>query len=112
MKRLDGGSDQGEREFATEVELLSRLHHRHLVGLLGFCEGERGERGEEGGGCLMLVYEFMSNGTLRHALHGEIWRCAVVLILYCMCFRAALLHAAAACRALHSVGILESVICH
>ncbi|CAI5523962.1 unnamed protein product, partial [Closterium sp. Naga37s-1] len=61
VKRLDVGSDQGEKEFVTEVELLTRLHHRHLVSLIGFCE-EDDQR-------LMLVYEYVPNGTLRHALH-------------------------------------------
>uniref|UniRef100_A0A1J3JD60 non-specific serine/threonine protein kinase n=1 Tax=Noccaea caerulescens TaxID=107243 RepID=A0A1J3JD60_NOCCA len=56
IKRAQEGSLQGEREFLTEIELLSRLHHRNLVALLGFCD----EEGEQ-----MLVYEYMENGTLR-----------------------------------------------
>ncbi|XP_019095300.1 PREDICTED: probable LRR receptor-like serine/threonine-protein kinase At1g06840 isoform X1 [Camelina sativa] len=56
IKRAQEGSLQGEREFLTEIELLSRLHHRNLVSLLGFCD----EEGEQ-----MLVYEYMENGTLR-----------------------------------------------
>ncbi|KAK1437005.1 hypothetical protein QVD17_02790 [Tagetes erecta] len=59
IKRAQEGSLQGEKEFLTEIELLSRLHHRNLVSLLGFCD----EEGEQ-----MLVYEFMSNGTLRDNL--------------------------------------------
>nr|GEW19376.1 probable LRR receptor-like serine/threonine-protein kinase At1g06840 [Tanacetum cinerariifolium] len=59
IKRAQEGSLQGEKEFLTEIELLSRLHHRNLVSLLGFCD----EEGEQ-----MLVYEFMSNGTLRDHL--------------------------------------------
>ncbi|KAM3692259.1 hypothetical protein ACJW31_08G075100 [Castanea mollissima] len=59
IKRAQEGSLQGEREFLTEIELLSRLHHRNLVSLIGFCD----EEGEQ-----MLVYEFMSNGTLRDHL--------------------------------------------
>ncbi|PWA71814.1 leucine-rich repeat protein kinase family protein [Artemisia annua] len=61
IKRAQEGSLQGEKEFLTEIELLSRLHHRNLVSLLGFCD----EEGEQ-----MLVYEFMSNGTLRDHLSG------------------------------------------
>eukprot|EP00897_Mesotaenium_endlicherianum_P010737 jgi/Mesen1/9692/ME000069S09097 len=38
VKRLDMDSQQGEREFMTEVELLSRLHHRYLVNLIGYCD--------------------------------------------------------------------------
>ncbi|KAG2324034.1 hypothetical protein Bca52824_006762 [Brassica carinata] len=56
IKRAQEGSLQGEKEFLTEIELLSRLHHRNLVALVGFCD----EEGEQ-----MLVYEYMENGTLR-----------------------------------------------
>eukprot|EP00258_Populus_trichocarpa_P031558 XP_024447577.1 probable LRR receptor-like serine/threonine-protein kinase At1g06840 isoform X2 [Populus trichocarpa] len=61
IKRTEEGSLQGEKEFLTEIELLSRLHHRNLVSLLGYCD----EQGEQ-----MLVYEFMPNGTLRDHLSG------------------------------------------
>jgi hypothetical protein len=43
IKRAQEGSLQGEKEFLTEIELLSRLHHRNLVSLLGFCD-EEGEQ--------------------------------------------------------------------
>ncbi|XP_030967304.1 probable LRR receptor-like serine/threonine-protein kinase At1g06840 isoform X4 [Quercus lobata] len=59
IKRAQEGSLQGEREFLTEIELLSRLHHRNLVSLIGLCDEECEQ---------MLVYEFMSNGTLRDHL--------------------------------------------
>ncbi|KAL2488455.1 putative LRR receptor-like serine/threonine-protein kinase [Forsythia ovata] len=62
IKRAQEGSLQGEKEFLTEIELLSRLHHRNLVQLLGYCD----EEGEQ-----MLIYEFMSNGTLRDHLSGK-----------------------------------------
>jgi len=52
---------QGGLEFKTEIELLSRVHHKNLVGLVGFCF----EQGEQ-----MLVYEFIPNGTLRENLMG------------------------------------------
>ncbi|KAK1353128.1 putative LRR receptor-like serine/threonine-protein kinase [Heracleum sosnowskyi] len=61
VKRAEEGSLQGEKEFLTEIELLSRLHHRNLVSLIGYCD----EEGEQ-----MLVYEFMPNGTLRDHLSG------------------------------------------
>jgi serine/threonine protein kinase len=51
IKRAEEGSLQGEKEFLTEIKLLSRLHHRNLVSLTGYCV----ERGEQviflGGGC-------------------------------------------------------------
>ncbi|KAG0582214.1 hypothetical protein KC19_3G043100 [Ceratodon purpureus] len=59
IKRAQEGSMQGATQFYTEIELLSRVHHRNLVQLLGFCN----DRGEQ-----MLVYEFMAGGTLRDHL--------------------------------------------
>ncbi|KAL2899739.1 hypothetical protein RDABS01_024821 [Bienertia sinuspersici] len=43
VKRVDEGSLQGKREFLTEIQCLSRLHHRNLVSLVGYC-GEGGKR--------------------------------------------------------------------
>ncbi|XP_040995685.1 leucine-rich repeat receptor protein kinase HPCA1-like [Juglans microcarpa x Juglans regia] len=62
IKRARQGSMQGALEFKTEIELLSRVHHKNLVGLVGFCF----EQGEQ-----MLVYEFMPNGTIRDSLSGN-----------------------------------------
>lgn len=43
VKRAEKGSLQGQKEFYTEIELLSRLHHRNLVSLLGYCD-QKGEQ--------------------------------------------------------------------
>lgn len=43
IKRAEEGSLQGEKEFLTEIKLLSRLHHRGLVSLVGYCD-EEGEQ--------------------------------------------------------------------
>ncbi|KAE8676396.1 putative serine/threonine-protein kinase-like protein CCR3 [Hibiscus syriacus] len=51
-----------ETAFESELALLSRLHHKHLVGLVGFCH-ENDER--------LLVYEYMSNGSLYDHLHNK-----------------------------------------
>ncbi|KAG6403537.1 hypothetical protein SASPL_135761 [Salvia splendens] len=59
IKRAQEGSLQGEKEFLTEIELLSRLHHRNLVSLIGYCD----EEGEQ-----MLVYEFMPNAKAKMPL--------------------------------------------
>ncbi|KAK4427523.1 putative leucine-rich repeat receptor-like protein kinase [Sesamum alatum] len=62
IKRAQQGSMQGATEFKTEIELLSRIHHKNVVSLVGFCY----EQGEQ-----MLVYEYISNGTLRDCLSGK-----------------------------------------
>ncbi|KAL0454532.1 UNVERIFIED_CONTAM: putative leucine-rich repeat receptor-like protein kinase, partial [Sesamum latifolium] len=59
IKRAQQGSSQGGLEFKTEIELLSRVHHKNLVSLVGFCF----DQGEQ-----MLVYEYMINGTLKDSL--------------------------------------------
>lgn len=40
IKRAQEGSLQGQKEFFTEIELLSRVHHRNLVSLIGYCDEE------------------------------------------------------------------------
>jgi serine/threonine protein kinase len=40
IKRAEEGSLQGAHEFYTEIELLSRVHHRNLVMLEGYCDDE------------------------------------------------------------------------
>ncbi|CAI9304244.1 unnamed protein product [Lactuca saligna] len=62
VKRLSKKSDQGPKEFATEINIISRLSHKNLVKLTGWCH----EKGE-----LMLVYEFMENGSLDLHLFKE-----------------------------------------
>eukprot|EP00252_Welwitschia_mirabilis_P012464 TRINITY_DN2753_c0_g1_i1.p1 TRINITY_DN2753_c0_g1~~TRINITY_DN2753_c0_g1_i1.p1 ORF type:complete len:425 (-),score=89.32 TRINITY_DN2753_c0_g1_i1:91-1365(-) len=62
VKVLATNSRQGEREFQTEISLLGRLHHRNLVNLLGYCEDK---------GQYMLVYEYMSNGSLASHLYDK-----------------------------------------
>ncbi|KAK9923354.1 hypothetical protein M0R45_031778 [Rubus argutus] len=62
IKQLKVGSGQGEREFQAEVEVINRVHHRHLVSLVGYCIS---------GAQRLLVYEFVSNNTLEFHLHGK-----------------------------------------
>ncbi|XP_054776621.1 probable receptor-like protein kinase At1g49730 isoform X1 [Prosopis cineraria] len=61
VKRMNKVSEQGEDEFCKEIELLARLHHRHLVALRGFCVKNH-ER--------FLMYEYMENGSLKDHLHS------------------------------------------
>ncbi|PKA67090.1 Putative serine/threonine-protein kinase-like protein CCR3 [Apostasia shenzhenica] len=51
-----------ESAFESEVAFLSRLHHKHLVGFVGYCV-EKEER--------LLVYEYMKNGALYGHLHAD-----------------------------------------
>ncbi|KAA8519565.1 hypothetical protein F0562_013811 [Nyssa sinensis] len=63
VKRVSRGSKQGLKEYASEVKIISRLRHRNLVQLIGWCH----EKGE-----LLLVYEFMPNGSLDfHLFNGK-----------------------------------------
>ncbi|WZZ65182.1 hypothetical protein YC2023_076552 [Brassica napus] len=62
VKMLSHSSAQGYKEFKAEVELLLRVHHRHLVGLVGYCDD---------GDNLALIYEYMANGDLRENMSGK-----------------------------------------
>ncbi|XP_024537474.1 probable LRR receptor-like serine/threonine-protein kinase At1g67720 isoform X1 [Selaginella moellendorffii] len=62
VKVLSSNSKQGYQEFQTEIDILSVVHHKNLVPFLGYCTQKSK---------LILVYEFLSNGTLREHLYGE-----------------------------------------
>ncbi|KAL7583112.1 hypothetical protein Lser_V15G45971 [Lactuca serriola] len=63
VKRVSKSSKQGIKEYASEVRIISKLRHRNLVQLTGWCH----EKGE-----LLLVYEFMENGSLdMHLFKGK-----------------------------------------
>lgn len=62
VKRSEPGHGQGMPEFQTEIIILSKIRHKHLVSLIGFCD----EMSE-----MILVYELMENGTLREHLYGD-----------------------------------------
>ncbi|KAH0713538.1 hypothetical protein KY289_009497 [Solanum tuberosum] len=59
VKRLDKELVEGETEFQTEIKIIGKTHHRNLVRLLGYClDGSR----------RLLVYEYMTNGSLADIL--------------------------------------------
>ncbi|KAF8364921.1 hypothetical protein HHK36_033095 [Tetracentron sinense] len=70
VKKLETGSiqgkrqrqQQGQREFESEVETISKARHKHVVSLIGYCNTEDHR---------MLVLEFVPKGTLKQHLHAE-----------------------------------------
>uniref|UniRef100_A0A0D9X0P5 non-specific serine/threonine protein kinase n=1 Tax=Leersia perrieri TaxID=77586 RepID=A0A0D9X0P5_9ORYZ len=60
VKRVSHDSKQGIREFIAEVVSIGRIQHRNIVQLLGYCR----RKGE-----LLLVYDYMPNGSLDRCLH-------------------------------------------
>ncbi|CAL8159877.1 unnamed protein product [Prunus armeniaca] len=62
VKKLNCVIQDGEKEFKTEVSVIGKTHHKNLVCLVGYCdEGQH----------RLLVYEFLSNGTLASYLFAD-----------------------------------------
>ncbi|KAG8086153.1 hypothetical protein GUJ93_ZPchr0010g8644 [Zizania palustris] len=63
VKLRSESSNQGAKEFLAEAQILTRIHHKNLVSLIGYCkDGEH----------MALVYEYMSQGTLQdHIISGQ-----------------------------------------
>ncbi|KAG0514037.1 hypothetical protein BDA96_10G155000 [Sorghum bicolor] len=62
VKRVSHESRQGMKEFVAEIASIGRIRHRNLVQLLGYCR----RKGE-----LLLVYEYMPNGSLDKYLYSS-----------------------------------------
>lgn len=62
VKRISNESKQGMRTFVSEISTIGRLRHRNLVQLLGWCRK---------GSYLLLVYEFMANGSLDKYIYDN-----------------------------------------
>ncbi|CAL4891104.1 unnamed protein product [Urochloa decumbens] len=83
VKRVSKTSRQGWKEFVSEVSIISRLRHRNLVRLIGWCHSSTGSG--DGDDELLLVYELMHNGSLDAHLYRSdnvlTWpvRCSIAL---------------------------------
>lgn len=62
VKLRSQSSSQGVREFLTEAQTLTKIHHKNLVSMVGYCKD---------GECMALVYEHMSEGNLEDKLRGK-----------------------------------------
>uniref|UniRef100_A0A453MIY3 Protein kinase domain-containing protein n=1 Tax=Aegilops tauschii subsp. strangulata TaxID=200361 RepID=A0A453MIY3_AEGTS len=61
VKLRSHSSNQGVRQFLAEAQVLSRIHHKNLVSMIGYCKD-----GEQ----MALVYEYMPEGTLQEHIAG------------------------------------------
>ncbi|CAN1263459.1 G-type lectin S-receptor-like serine/threonine-protein kinase LECRK2 [Linum perenne] len=64
VKKLNSFGQDSGKEFKNEVSVIGQTHHKNLVRLIGYCE--------EGKDRQLLVYEFLSNGTLADYLFREV----------------------------------------
>ncbi|KAL6618903.1 hypothetical protein ACP70R_034042 [Stipagrostis hirtigluma subsp. patula] len=62
VKLRSDSSNQGVREFLAEAQILTRIHHKNLVSMVGYCKD---------GEYMALVYEYMSEGTLQEHIAGN-----------------------------------------
>ncbi|XP_062181544.1 putative leucine-rich repeat receptor-like serine/threonine-protein kinase At2g19230 [Phragmites australis] len=62
VKLRSQSSNQGVKQFLAEAQILTRIHHKNLVSMIGYCKD---------GQYMALVYEYMSEGTLREQLAGN-----------------------------------------
>ncbi|KAM7507794.1 hypothetical protein LguiA_018247 [Lonicera macranthoides] len=55
-------SEDALKEFVLEIEIITTLHHKNVISLFGFCFEDNN---------LLLVYDFLSRGSLEENLHGN-----------------------------------------
>ncbi|CAA0815062.1 Receptor-like serine/threonine-protein kinase NCRK [Striga hermonthica] len=101
IKRMktQAGPD-AEHAFLSEIDLISRIHHCHVVPLYGYCSVNQGKHAER-----LLVFEYIPNGNLRKCLDGDLGECLEWSTRVSVALGAArgleYLHEAAAPRILH-----------
>ncbi|PIA56975.1 hypothetical protein AQUCO_00700974v1 [Aquilegia coerulea] len=62
VKRFSRECTKGIADFLAELTIINRLRHKHLVRLLGWCHKKK---------TLLLVYEYMPNGSVDSHLFGS-----------------------------------------
>ncbi|KAK3136805.1 hypothetical protein QOZ80_5BG0442710 [Eleusine coracana subsp. coracana] len=62
VKMCSKTTSQGDKEFSTEAQHLTRIHHRNLVSMIGYCKEKKH---------LGLIYEYMHGGNLDDRLKGK-----------------------------------------
>jgi len=63
------------KEFLLEIEIITTLHHKNIISLIGFCFEN---------GNLLLVYDFLSRGSLEENIHGrQIYLATLPLVFLC-----------------------------
>lgn len=72
VKRLSQRSAQGKKEFLNEAKLLSRVQHKNVVNLLGYCARDPEK---------LLVYEYVANQSLDKLLFSKLSRIRALIII-------------------------------
>ncbi|GJN14997.1 hypothetical protein PR202_gb01881 [Eleusine coracana subsp. coracana] len=62
VKLRSDSSNQGVKEFVAEAQILTQIHHKNLVSMIGYCND---------GEYMALVYEYMPEGTLQEHIAGN-----------------------------------------
>lgn len=70
-------SDAALKEFVSEIEIITTLHHKNIITLLGFCFENNS---------LILVYNYLPRGSLEEILHGAHLRSNHKLFLFLFLF--------------------------
>lgn len=63
-------SEDALKEFVSEIEIITTLNHKNIISLLGFCFENNG---------LILVYDYVSQGSLEDLLHGKLFALMILL---------------------------------
>uniref|UniRef100_A0A0D3F9M0 non-specific serine/threonine protein kinase n=1 Tax=Oryza barthii TaxID=65489 RepID=A0A0D3F9M0_9ORYZ len=62
VKQFSGANTKGKEDFLAELRIINCLRHRNLVKIVGWCRQN---------GRLLLVYDYMPNGSLDRHIFGE-----------------------------------------